>query len=150
MSKGGVILRTNQAWCDMLRITREQAIGQTANDIVKADDLPVFHSSTAELQERGETTCSVRFNTATPKDIWVEVLARRGADGLVLIAAHDITARRELEAEREEIANVSALLNAHLEHLDVAIFAIRRAVCCRCDSPNPAPHRSKPSPTRSP
>lgn len=113
VSKGGVILRTNQAWCELLGITGEQAIGQTPQDIVKADDLPVFQASTADLQERGETTCSVRLNTAKPNDIWVEVSARRGADGLALIAAHDVTALRKLEEEREEIANVSALLNAH-------------------------------------
>ena len=65
------------------------------------------------FRERGETTYAVRLNTKSPDDVWVEVTAKRGADSLALIAVHDITARRQLDEEREEIAKVSALLNAH-------------------------------------
>jgi PAS domain S-box-containing protein len=113
MSKGGVILRTNQAWCEMLGITREQAIGQTAQDIVKAEDFSFFRASAVELEERGETTFRARLNTCKPNDIWVEVSARRGADGLALIAVHDITARLRLDEERDEIGGITALLHAH-------------------------------------
>jgi PAS domain S-box-containing protein len=113
ISRGGVILRTNQAWCDMLGIARKQAIGQTAQDIIKADDLPIFRASAVELEQRGETRFQPRLNTSQPNDIWVEVSAKRGADGLALIAVHDISARLRLDEEREEIVSITALLNAH-------------------------------------
>lgn len=109
ISRGGVILAVNQAWCDILGVTAEDAVGQTATDILSARDLALHPEREARLRARGEDEFEVRLDTARGS-VWVEGSVRRGADGYALILARDVTQERRMAAERGAAAHIQSLL----------------------------------------
>jgi PAS domain S-box-containing protein len=109
ISKGGVILKVNKAWCDLLGVSPEEAVGQTAADIVPAGELENYDRAEANLRERGEDDFELTLET--PKGpVWVKISVKRAADGYALIAAKSLTDERRQAADDQAASEIHALL----------------------------------------
>jgi signal transduction histidine kinase/CheY-like chemotaxis protein len=96
----------------MLGITSDQAIGQTAADIMSEQDFAAYPQNETDLRERGEIEIEVRLNNPH-REVWASALIRRGADEFALIAVRDVTEKRRAAEEQEDMASINGLLSAN-------------------------------------
>jgi PAS domain S-box-containing protein len=112
----GRILEVNQAYCEMLGYSEEELLAFTLEDLVHPDDRhAIAHEALRELMERGLSAfrSEKRYLHKRGHPVWCDtsVSLVRNPDGSVaymIAQAHDITARKQAEAEIR-------LLNRQLE-----------------------------------
>jgi PAS domain S-box-containing protein len=112
ISRHGVILKVNQSWCNILGVSPDEAVGQTAADILSAGDLERHAQGEARLVELGQDEFEIRLDTRRG-EVWVKGSVRRGADGYALIAARDITTERRIASEQDAAAKIQGLLRSN-------------------------------------
>ena len=100
----GHYVDVNQAACRLLGYTRDELIGMTAFQIIPAEDTPRLEAARLEVLEpdavyTGEWTLRRKDGTYVPVDVSSNMLS----DGRWQGFARDITERKRIEAQRQQL-----------------------------------------------
>lgn len=99
----------------------EELLGRSVWDLFAADDQPRVRALVAERREKGFTDLhyEARLLRADGSILWADVLssiAAEGGEASVLVNVYDITARKEAEAKRQELAELARKQEDQLVH----------------------------------
>jgi len=136
LSASGVVLDGAGTLQHLIGYDMERALGADAFRIIHPDDRPLAHALLGDTLANPDHTISgeLRVVTADHTYIWMEVfctnLSADPAVGGIVVNAHDITARKEAEAELEHRAlhdTVTGLANRALLRDRIEQALARRA-----------------------
>lgn len=109
-SADGLMLAVNAAWCQVLGQQREDVLGKSIHEIFPAELAAKLHAQDLQvMQSRTRMRFDDTMIDSLGRESWFETITSPliDADGMVVgIAglARDITARRQAEAERHDLA----------------------------------------------
>jgi len=106
---------------EMLRYRPEEMMGKSVWGLISTEDQPRVRELVAEREAKGFTDLhyECRLRRSDGSLLWAEMLssmAQQGGAPLVLVNAYDITARKEAEATRRELAELSRKQEEQLVH----------------------------------
>jgi PAS domain S-box-containing protein len=124
VTPGGVFAEVNDRFCDIVGYARDELIGQSFGHITHADDLSADIGHAEDLLAGRSTSYGMekRYWRRDGRMVWVHLtvsLVRdaAGAPGYFVSVIEDITARKGMEAQQEELLRALQDRERHLELL---------------------------------
>jgi len=107
LSKKGLILEANLATATLLNTTRSALVRQPFSRFIHRDDEDIYYLHFKKiLGTEDPQTCELRMKTPCGRPLWGQLTATRAmekTEPVCRLALHDITQRKEDEAERKHL-----------------------------------------------
>ena len=112
VARRGRLISVSPAWCAIMGMTAEQAIGLHAIKLVHPEDQALYLNPVARLEAEGVASFEHRLRNGDGRTIWARAAVKQGQDGLIMMVLRDITAEHQARIETELAAKSTELLRA--------------------------------------
>jgi PAS domain S-box-containing protein len=109
VDRRGGILAVNQAACDLLGLTREEALQHRMQDLITSDDAASPPLEFETLRKGESVLAEHRFLHTDGSPIWIETNTKMLEDGRIQAILRDLTARKRLEDQLRQAQKMEAI-----------------------------------------